>query len=175
LLNVFYYEAVSFKYITLKRKEQSHHDIIDLTSITNSSATDNRYICKECQPTEQLLIPYPQAQIENPFAGPSYICPSCSTVYDSSLVKLPRAAKPVKSTIGSEIDSMTDFVIETVEENRGLIVEDEYEKYNPDPLEDEWIKAQGGTIIDSRIELTDSSGMNRTIVKRASDNNVKTY
>jgi hypothetical protein len=28
------------------------------------------------------------------------------------------------------------------------------------------IEGMGGTILDSRIELTDSSGMNRTIVKR---------
>jgi hypothetical protein len=112
------------------------------------------------------LIAYPK---QSPYAGPSYKCPSCDTVYDSSLVKLPRAAKPVRSTIGSERDSQTDFIIETVEENRGLIVEDEYEKYNPDPNEDEMIKAQGGTIIDSRIELTDSSGMNRTVVKRSED------
>jgi uncharacterized Zn finger protein len=127
----------------LNRRKEEHddtHDIIDLTSITNSSATDTRYVCKKCREPEQQLLPYPQAQIENPFAGPSYRCPNCNMVYDSSLVKLPRAAKQVKSTIGSERDSQTDFIIETISEDRGLIVEDEYEKYNPDPNEDEWIK-----------------------------------
>lgn len=151
----------------MKRKEQNkEEDIIDLTGITDSSASDIRYVCKECKP-EQILIAYPQAQIENPFAGTSYRCQRCNTVYDSSLVKLARAAKPVRSTIGSERDSQTDFIVDIVPENKGLIVEDEYEKYNPEPNEEEWFRAQGFHIIESRIELTDSSGMNRTIVKRS--------
>lgn len=166
---------ISFKYYTLKRREQEDNDIMDLSSIMNSSATDNRYICKECQPQEeQLLVAYPQAQIENPFAGPSYRCPNCGTVYDSSLVKLPRSARKVRSTIGSDRDFASNFVIETVPENRGLsIVEDEYDKYDPEPDEEEIIKGMGGTIIDSRIELTDSSGMNKTLVRRDNTENLK--
>ena len=35
------------------------------------------------------------------------------------------------STIDSERDTLTDLVIETVAENKGLFVEDEYDKYNP--------------------------------------------
>lgn len=151
----------------LKKKSESEdmHDILDLTGINLASSSDIRYVCKECKP-EQILIPFPQAQIANPFAGPSYRCPSCSTVYDSSLLKLPRAAKPVRSTIGSEKDSANDFIVDTIPENSGLVIEDEYDKYNPEPFEDEFLKAQGATIIESRIELTDSNGMNRTIVKR---------
>jgi hypothetical protein len=90
-----------------KEKDNHHHDIIDLTGITNSSATttEAKYVCKECLPTqgEQLLMPYPK---QSPYAGPSYKCPSCDTVYDSSLMKLPRAAKPVRPTIGSERNAM---------------------------------------------------------------------
>jgi hypothetical protein len=37
-----------------------------------------------------VLLPYAQAQIDNPFAGPSYQCPSCGRVYDSSLEKMSR-------------------------------------------------------------------------------------
>lgn len=147
-------------------RKEVNEDIVDLTGINLASATENRYICKECKP-EQILMPYPQAQRENPFAGPSYRCPICNTVYDSSLVKLARVAKPVRSTIGSERDIQSDFIVDIVPENKGLIVEDEYEKYNPEPNEEEWFRAQGFHIIESRIELTDSSGMNRTIVKRS--------
>jgi hypothetical protein len=61
-----------------------------------------------------------------------------------------------------------------VPENRGLsIVEDEYDKYDPEPDEEEIIKGMGGTIIDSRIELTDSSGMNKTLVRRDNTENLK--
>lgn len=37
---------------------------------------------------------------------------------------------------------------------------------SPEPGEDERMRQQGFHIIDSRIELTDSSGMNRTVVRR---------
>lgn len=48
-------------------------------------------------------------------------------------------------------------------------IEDEYEKYDPEPGDDEMMKMQGFHIISSEIQPTDSSGMNRTIVKRSED------
>lgn len=149
------------------QQQQDKHDIIDLTDIS-SAVTENRYICKKCLPLkgEQLLVAYPQAQIQNPFAGPSYKCPVCNTVYDSSLVKLPRISRKVRSTIGSEQESMSDFIIATVPEDKGLLIQDEYERYDPEPGNDDFMQQQGFHIIDSRIELTDSSGHNRTIVRR---------
>ena len=47
-----------------------------------------------------------------------------------------------------------------------------FAKHDPEPNEETLIKSMGGTIIDQRIEIMDSSGMNRTIVRRQ-DNNSK--
>jgi len=147
------------------RKKEVSKDILDLTGITKASATDVKYICKDCQP-EQILMAYPQAQIDNPFVGPSYRCQNCNTVYDSSLVKLPRAARLVRSTIGNERDSQMDFVVDTVPENKGLqSPEDEYdEKYNPEPMEDERLEMEGAHIINSTTYYPAS---NTTITKRS--------
>lgn len=58
-------------------------------------------------------------------------------------------------------------MIEFIPEDKGLGLEREaYEKYDPEPGDDEMMKMQGFHIIDSRIEFVDSSGMNMTIVKR---------
>jgi hypothetical protein len=49
--------------------------------------------------------------------------------------------------------SLTGFILDSVAEDKGLSIEDEYEKYDPEPT-CAWKKAQGATIIDSRVELT---------------------
>jgi DNA-directed RNA polymerase subunit M/transcription elongation factor TFIIS len=68
-----------------KATTQDKHDIVDIaTDITQAQATNNRFVCKECEP-EQPLFRYPQAQLYNPHAGPSYICSLCNKIYDSSL------------------------------------------------------------------------------------------
>ena len=116
-----------------------------------------KYICKQ---DKQLLQPYPQGQIENPYAGPCYRCPTCNTVYDSSLVKLPRQPRPVNSSIGG-IEKYTSSDIRDYNEDniKGLNErEDEYDKYNPEENADEMLRLSGAKIIESRIELTDSSG-----------------
>jgi hypothetical protein len=51
-----------------------------------------------------------------------------------------------------------------------MIVEDAYAKYDPEPNADQFLINSGATIIRSEITLTDSSGHNRTIVRR-NDNN----
>lgn len=57
--------------------------ITDLASIAVNGIKDRDLcICKDCS---SELLDYPEAQIENPFAGPSYLCPSCNKVYDSSI------------------------------------------------------------------------------------------
>jgi hypothetical protein len=146
--------------------KQDNHDIIDLaSSITEAKAANNTFLCKYCIGP---LLPYPKNQIDNPHAGPSYICTKCGTVVESSLEKLPKASKKVVvSSIGSP-QNVAPF-IEMVPENatKGLNpIEDEYDKYNPEPNEEEQLKAMGATIIESKIELTDRQGHNRTIVKR---------
>jgi hypothetical protein len=57
-------------------------------------------------------------------------------------------------------------MIEFVPESQYYDAEDEYDKYNPDNDDEMW-KAQGATIIESKIELVDSAGIIRTIVKRS--------
>jgi hypothetical protein len=56
--------------------------------------------------------------------------------------------------------------IEFIDEQKGFDRINEYEKYDPEPGDDERMKMAGFHIVESRIELTDSSGRNRTIVKR---------
>jgi hypothetical protein len=148
--------------------QDNHHDVIDLaSSITEAKAANNTsFLCKYCIGP---LLPYPKNQIDNPHAGPSYICTKCGTVVDSSLEKLPKASKKVVSSIGSP-QNVAPF-IEMVPENatKGLNpIEDEYAEVNArfEPNEDEQIRAMGGTIIDSRIALTDSQGHNKTLVRR---------
>src|SRR5918996_3039252 len=83
--------------------DEDENNITDLASIAVASTEDNKeYICKDCK--SELLVEYPEAQIENPFAGPSYICPKCNRVYDSSLEKLQSKPRPIKSTLGQQID-----------------------------------------------------------------------
>jgi hypothetical protein len=147
-----------------KATTQDKHDIVDVaTDIIQAQASNIKYICKECEGSQ--LREYPQAQLYNPHAGRSYICPTCNKVYDSSLEKLPKAVKKVRSNVASAEES-TPF-IEIINENGGIREEqDEYDKYNPEPNEEEQLKAEGATIIESKITLTDSQGHNRTIVKR---------
>jgi hypothetical protein len=56
------------------------------------------------------------------------------------------------------------------DKGKGMIVEDKYAKYDPEPNADQFLINSGATIIRSEITLTDSSGHNRTIVRR-NDNN----
>lgn len=58
--------------------------------------------------------------------------------------------------------------IETVNEDRSFDVDmrhDEYSKCDPEPSEEALIRGIGGTIIESHIELTDSLGNKRIVVK----------
>jgi hypothetical protein len=144
---------------------QDKHDVIDVaTSITQAKASSVKYVCKECEGS-QLLRDYPQAQLYNPHAGRSYICTSCNKIYDSSLGKLPRAAKKVTGAVASTAES-TPF-IESVNENAGVLdQQSDYDRYDPEGDTDERMKLQGWHIIESKLELTDRQGNNRTIVKR---------
>lgn len=84
--------------------------------------------------------------------------------------------QPNDSVRSSISNSKPTFI--SVNERKGIQQEydsdsDEYSRYNQmfDGNADELIKASGATIISSSIELTDSSGRNRTIVRR-NDNGV---
>jgi hypothetical protein len=141
--------------------QKNNGKVTDLTGLGKTPASEIRYLCKECKGkgSEQLLWPHKKT---SPSSGPCYKCSVCGTVYDSSLVKLPKAAKSVSSSVAAK----DTFFFETIPENRGLVqLEDEYQKYNPEP-EEERLGAQGATILRSEITLTDSQGHNRTVVKR---------
>jgi hypothetical protein len=47
--------------------------------------------------------------------------------------------------------------------------EDEYDRYDPEPGYDEGLKMEGWHIIESRLELRDRQGNNRTLFKRDTD------
>jgi hypothetical protein len=141
--------------------------ITDLASI--STEVDKEYICKYCK--QELLVEYPEAQVENPFAGLSFICPKCNRVYDSSLEKLPTKPRPIRSSLGQQMISNNNEItplFETIALSFDL-ANDEYGALDPEGDTDERMKAEGWHIIDSRIELIDSHGRNRTIVKRSSE------
>jgi hypothetical protein len=146
--------------------------VIDLASTQKEAQDESKtYICSECGKDLVLDTTY---RLRNPYGGEGYYCSNinkCSMfgkVLDISIEKLKVKPRPVKGAISNLRDASQESIIETIAEDKGLQqpIEDEYDKYNPEPFEDELLKAQGATIIESRIELTDSSGMNRTIVKR---------
>jgi RNase P subunit RPR2 len=151
------------------KDEDNSRRVIDLaTPLSNALAADKRYICPACK---DVLVDYPQAQLYNPHAGPSYRCPNCNKIYDSSLEKLPKTSKKVHSSLGREQSGDSGFImVETVPENAGQQnIQDEYDKYDPEGDSDYRMEMQGWHITESKIELTDRQGNNRTIVKRDKD------
>lgn len=115
-------------------------DIIDLATLAQKPVN---YECEYC---EVQLFPYPKAQIDNPYAGPSFICPKCGTITDSSYTGMRAQVQVEPVDVG---DSTADNVIETIPEDRGLSFD--AKEYDPEPNEEEHIKAMGGKIIDKKI------------------------
>ena len=58
------------------------------------------------------------------------------------------------------------FIAQVVPEDKDIFRVEEFQEYDPDPNEEAQIRAMGGKILDSHVELTDSSRINRTIVRR---------
>ena len=105
-------------------------------------------------------------RLKNPLAGgKGYWCGSCAKVFNISLVHLHKKPKAVTSTIGGTRNQ--DFIFQYVPEDKGINDQgyDEYTKYDPEPNADQFPINLGATIIDSRIEITDSEGSHRTLVK----------
>lgn len=73
--------------------------------------------------------------------------------------------KVYKSGLAKDADNANSPIFSTVQEDTNRR-EDEYSKYDPEPDADNFLINSGATIIDSRIEITDSSGRNRVIVRR---------
>jgi len=151
------------------KQEDNKHEVVDLATPFNvAAAAEKKYVCENCH---DVLVDYPQAKCYNPHAGPSYRCPTCNRIYDSSLQKLPKASKKVQSSLGRQQSGDTGFIMSVPEDaNKGLgPMEDDYDKYDPEGDYDERMRMQGWHIVESRIELTDSQGRNRTLVRRNSN------
>lgn len=160
-------------YVKFKMKNNTNNDnktktddVIDLASVVAAAASEVSpiYVCDTYEGNIKL-IPHPQ---ETPFSGPSYVCPSCGTVTDSSLTTMRHMIQVKPSLVRRDLqlqDTDIDFI-----EDKGFPVQDEYERFDVDTFDDERLRSQGFEIVETTIELVDSSGRNRTIVKRDSDN-----
>ena len=85
--------------------------------------------------------------------------------------------KPVTSTIGDTRTGTGNSkpLFKFVPEDKGgnELFEDEYSKYDPETSADLFLINSGATIKDSRIEITDSSGRNRALVRRNNNERYK--
>jgi hypothetical protein len=110
-------------------------------------------------------------KITNPHAGPGYRCPTCDKIYDSSLQKLPTVINKSKPTMTQA--SNNEPIIMFLDEHAGGIErgEDEYAKYDAlfDGDNDEHKRMEGWKIVESKLELRDRQGNNRTLFKRDMD------
>ena len=158
----------------MKDKEGKKEKFIDLTSaaVADTDKSNNvTYVCPDC---DDDLILDASHQVKNPFSrGRGYFCGSCQMTFDDSLVHLHKKPKAVTSTIGdfSSGNNSNNLVpiVEYISEDRVIdpdIIEDEYSKYDPEESADEHLINSGATIIRSEIQLTDSSGRNRILVRR---------
>lgn len=117
---------------------REQHKYIDL-----SATPEPVYICETCG---VRLAYFPQAQTINPHAGKSYICPRCQEITDSSLFGLQHADEIRPIDI-----AMPVFTV--VPESKGNeILFKPYDDHDPEPQEEEILKAQGATIISKRVE-----------------------
>ncbi len=125
------------------------HTPVDLAGLLEDSRIAQRnYECPLCN--DVALLPYPKLRLENPYAGDGYICPKCGTITDSSYTGMRiqvRTGEPV------DVGMSSDSYIETIDEQKAFSFSANNTVKDPEPDEDERIKAQGGTIINKRITL----------------------
>jgi hypothetical protein len=100
----------------------------------------------------------------------SFICSSCNKTFDDSLVRLVKKPRAVTS-IGDPRTQNQDVMFECLPEDRQKKLEErvyEYAEINKrfEPQDEEMARNQGWTILDSKIQLTDSQGRNKTLVRR---------
>lgn len=151
--------------------DNNDNKVIDLISLQKEAQDESKvYVCSECG---KDLIHDKSYRLRNPYGGDVYLCSNvnkCSMfgkVLDISFEKIKVKPRPIKGAISNPRDANQEVMIDFLSEDKGIGIErDTYEKYDPEPGEDERMKMQGFHIISSEIQLTDSSGNNRTIVKR---------
>ena len=143
---------------------------IDLASTMQGAKHANAvFQCPHCNNVD--LIKDASFQVKNPFTrGTGYFCSECGQTFDDSLVNLRKKPKAVNSIIAVNGNNYPNAVFFSyVQEDKGVIdvdQYDEYAKYDPEENADQFLINSGATILDSRIEITDSSGRNRIIVRR---------
>lgn len=154
-----------------KFTDDNSNSVIDLLSIQKETQDESKtYICSECG---KDLVHDKTYRLRNPYGGEGYLCSNInkcslfSKVLDVSVDKLKVKPRPVKGAVSNLRDASQENMITFIDEDKGLGLEhDSYEKYDPEGDYDERMKMEGWHIISSEIQLTDSSGNNRTIVKR---------
>jgi hypothetical protein len=84
--------------------------------------------------------------------------------------KLPTVINKSKPTLANNSQQSNEPIIMFLNENTGIERLDEYTKYDAlfDPGDDEHKRMEGWEIVESKIELKDRQGNNRTFVKRES-------
>lgn len=148
--------------MNVKKKQEK---VINLAgAISKADKSKTIYQCLDCGSD---LIKDLTFRLKNPHAGGTgYFCGPCNKTFDDALVRLRKKPKAVISSVGDP-NLRNIFMIGTIPENKGLIDEfDEYEKYDPEGSADQKLVISGATIINSEITLSDSSGSNRTLVRR---------
>jgi hypothetical protein len=123
-----------------KRVIGNTDNLIDLANLQ----TQERVF--ECEFCSVALLPYPQLRISNPYAGDGFICPQCGTITDSSYTAMRAQVRVEPVDVGGGDSSN---VLETIPEEKGLKLERQV--YDPEPQEDEQIKAMGGKILNKRV------------------------
>jgi len=111
--------------------------ILDLTKLN----PEPKYICEDCG---IHLLYYPQATEIVKFAGKPYICPQCHMLTDSTFGKMQHAddIKPI---------NLSAPTFNMVKESKGLEIPPSHDG-DPEPQEEEILKAKGATIISKRVE-----------------------
>jgi hypothetical protein len=138
-------------------------DIVDLTTVNKQ---EKKYLCPTCK---DLLQDWPAAKFYNPHSGPSYRCGTCDKIYDSSIHKLPTVINKSKPTMANN-STANEPIVMFLDEHAGIEKRDEeYDRYDPEPGYDEGMKMEGWHIIESKLELRDRLGNNRTLFKRDTD------
>jgi hypothetical protein len=121
-------------------KSNNTDNLIDLAGVQQ---TDRIFECEFCS---VALLPYPALRIQNPYAGDGYICPQCGTITDSSYTPMRAQVRIEPVDVGDSSN-----VLETVPEDKGRAFDDRPQPYDPEPQEDEQIKAMGGKILNRRV------------------------
>lgn len=132
---------------TKRSLNDDHHGYVDLTS----PFSNDEYICEQCG---IRLALFPQAQTINPHAGISYICPQCHNITDTSLAGMQREDKIKPLDI-----AVPTFVIVPEQKGSELLFKDvQQTDHDPEPQEEELLKAQGATIISKKVEAHNDFG-----------------